>query len=218
MSTADAIKPTAPAVYGINALDLGNRRRKQQAIGFGAVSRAMATAAAPVLQEPADCALEHEGGEAVDVRTTWWGRLRGLLAARSRSIPTIVLMPCRDIHTYGMGHSIDIAFFDERGTAIAVMRDLPPRSRFGCHDARFAVERPSAPNMPWFELGQNCFSEVISGPAAKSEQPSEAGASPQTKAAKVAPVQATQYLCVPAHTIVEPRKIRVSGAPAFQTA
>lgn len=78
-------------------------------------------------------------------------RLRGLLGKRDFD-GTLMLAPCRSIHTFGMAFPLDVAFVADDGTVIAVAMGLPPNERASCREAAFALERKAAPS-PWLVEG-----------------------------------------------------------------
>ena len=86
------------------------------------------------------------GGE-TRVLTGFVERLAGL---KSKSFEAkaacAVLVPCRDVHTFGMRFPIDVAFVDASGTAVEVYRCVAPRCRIRCRRARLrrAVDRGGA--------------------------------------------------------------------------
>lgn len=86
-------------------------------------------------------------------------RLRGLKGQTSRSRGgCAVLVPCRDIHTFGMKCPIDVAFVDARGVVVAASRNVAPARRLRCARARMTLERRSCEG-PWFEPGDFVFAE-----------------------------------------------------------
>ena len=82
-------------------------------------------------------------------------RLRGMKGAREES-SHVVLVPCCDIHTFGMKVPIDIAFIDARGTVIAVHRRVMPKKRIRNAAACLVVER-FAHQGAWYECGDDFF-------------------------------------------------------------
>ncbi len=72
----------------------------------------------------------------------FWTRMRGLLG---RPCPGpgegIVLVPCNQVHMFGMGYSIDVAFVALDGKVLRVVRGLRPwRMTAPCPGARYTVE------------------------------------------------------------------------------
>lgn len=67
----------------------------------------------------------------------------------------LVIAPCRSIHTFGMGGSVDAAFFDRNGVVLAARR-VPPWRVFSCRGAEGVIERAVVePELAarWFEPG-----------------------------------------------------------------
>lgn len=96
-----------------------------------------------------------EGGVVVLTRVV--ERLRGLKSAMASSRGSYaVLVPCCDIHTFGMKFPIDVAFVDERGMVLAALRRVSPARRLRCGKARMVLERRSSDDA-WFEPGQAVF-------------------------------------------------------------
>lgn len=80
-------------------------------------------------------------------------RLRGLLMSPENN-DVLMLAPCRDIHTFGMGYAIDVAFVDERGCIIQSCRDVLPNRRMRNAQAVAVLERFAVPREAWFEEGE----------------------------------------------------------------
>ena len=97
-------------------------------------------------------------------------RLRGLNAASARAAAFAVLVPCRDVHTHGMGFPIDVAFADARGVVVEVHRRVLPGRRLRCAAARLVLERKASSDA-WFEAGSNVF-------AVEGHPPAPCGACP----------------------------------------
>lgn len=86
-------------------------------------------------------------------------RLRGLKGPTSRPCGAYaVLVPCRDIHTFGMKCPIDVAFVDASGMVVAASRNVAPARRLRCARARMTLERRSCEDS-WFEPGDFVFAE-----------------------------------------------------------
>lgn len=84
-------------------------------------------------------------------------RLRGLKRrdlAGTRDC--VVLVPCRDVHTFGMDEAIDVAFVDANGSVVRVHRGVSAGRRLRCPLACMAVER-FAREGRWFEVGDGIF-------------------------------------------------------------
>ena len=87
----------------------------------------------------------------IELLTSASERLRGLLFRRPDGV-TRLLLPCNDVHTFGMRYPIDIAFADDRGRVLEVHRWVGARKRRRCRRASMVAERFSA-GTPWFEVG-----------------------------------------------------------------
>ena len=66
--------------------------------------------------------------------------LRGLLFRRPQA-GVMLLAPCRDVHTFGMGHAVDVAFVDATGLVVEAHRAVAPGRRLRCRRARAVLER-----------------------------------------------------------------------------
>lgn len=88
-------------------------------------------------------------------------RMRGLLF-RKGFVGEMLICPCRSIHTFGMGESIDVAFVDRFGTVVLSRRGVSPSRTLRCHSACAVIERMSLPNSSWYEEGQCLQSFFIS--------------------------------------------------------
>lgn len=78
-------------------------------------------------------------------------RLRGLLL-RKPDEKMRLLVPCHDVHTFGMRHDIDIAFLSRDGRVLEVHRNVGRRRRMKCLAAAAVIERFSSEDA-WFEAG-----------------------------------------------------------------
>jgi uncharacterized membrane protein (UPF0127 family) len=66
---------------------------------------------------------------ALAVADTHWSRLRGLLgitAGDFRNGCGLWIVPCRGVHTLGMGFPIDVLYLDGTDTVIHIERELRP--------------------------------------------------------------------------------------------
>ncbi len=79
-------------------------------------------------------------------------RVRGLLATKAGDA-TLMLMPCNDVHTWGMSYSIDVAFLSKEGKVIAAYEDVGPGRRIRCASAVAVLERCSRCARAWFAVG-----------------------------------------------------------------
>ena len=108
----------------------------------------------------------------VRLATTPASRLAGLLGKEGRAGvmdggAALVIAPCRDVHTFGMRRTIDLAFIGADGRVIAAYRDVEPRRRLRCGKAVAAIERFSSTRDPWLEVGDLLALETIG----RGEQP-----------------------------------------------
>ena len=98
---------------------------------------------------------EQEILSALVLATSAAHRARGLLCADPNG-DAMLLVPCHDIHTVGMGHRLDVAFVD---------RAVGPLRRLRNARAEAVVER-FASCEPWFRpgdrIGLACMSAAIS--------------------------------------------------------
>lgn len=80
----------------------------------------------------------------VRVATSWWPRLRGLLARPPlASGEGFWLAPCNSIHTVGMTYAIDVVFMDDADRIVAVAAEVAPlRFRWGPRGSCAALELP----------------------------------------------------------------------------
>lgn len=94
----------------------------------------------------------------VDLAVCFVDRLRGLFSQRVKE-DVLLIVPCHSIHTFGMKHSIDVAFVDRRGIVIDSIEALPPFRLRKCRGAYGVLERRTPgevrhAEMPWFEKGE----------------------------------------------------------------
>jgi len=88
----------------------------------------------------------------LEVAGTYLKRLRGLLG-REPCSGVLMIVPCKAIHTFGMRHAIDVAFFDDTGMVVRSERGVAPRRRMSCAQAQGVLERFSYQGSGWFEAG-----------------------------------------------------------------
>lgn len=86
------------------------------------------------------------------IACTLWQRLRGLFG-RDGFTGELLLLPCDDVHTFGMRRAIDVAFLAGGGTVLEVHRSVSPRRRLRCRGAGATLER-FARDGPWLEPGE----------------------------------------------------------------
>lgn len=120
------------------------RSREANRVRSGAQGRMLPYAKLPVDGFPASRLV---------LATRLTSRLRGLLMS-PESDSVLMLAPCRDIHTFGMGYAIDVAFVDEHGRIIQSCRDVLPNRRVRNAQAVAVLERFAVPREVWFEEGE----------------------------------------------------------------
>ena len=81
-----------------------------------------------------------------------------------------MLVPCRDVHTFGMKSPLDIAFIGVDGTVIETHRDVGPRRRLKNRRACATLERYARPG-PWLDVGDCILSETACPPADEERKP-----------------------------------------------
>jgi uncharacterized protein len=87
--------------------------------------------------------------------------LAGSVAARAQGLlgvtpndEVLLIMPCHDVHTFGMKDAIDIAFVGEDGRVVESHTGVGPRRRLRCGKAAGVMERFSSCEGPWFAEGE----------------------------------------------------------------
>lgn len=78
--------------------------------------------------------------ESLEFASTAKERLRGMLFRDPDNV-TRILIPCRDIHTYGMRYPIDVAFISRDGRVLQVHRNVATKKRIRRKDASLVAER-----------------------------------------------------------------------------
>lgn len=78
-------------------------------------------------------------------------RAKGLLFTPPHQ-KTLMLCPCRSVHTFGMRYALDIAFVNGDGRVVASYRRVAPKQRLRHGKARAVLERFSVEE-DWFEEG-----------------------------------------------------------------
>lgn len=86
-----------------------------------------------------------------EIACTARSRLLGLLG-RSRFDGVLLLVPCHDVHTFGMSRPLDIAFVAADGTVIESHRSVEPCRRLKNRKAAATLERYACAS-PWFASG-----------------------------------------------------------------
>lgn len=79
-------------------------------------------------------------------------RLRGLLF-KAPDDKAVLLVPCADVHTFGMRHSIDVAFIDVQGVVMSSYQGVCPRKRLRQKGAAAVLERFSGSGKKWVQPG-----------------------------------------------------------------
>lgn len=87
-------------------------------------------------------------------------RLQGLLFKKPDE-QTILLVPCADVHTWGMKHNIDVAFVDIQGVVMDVYRNVKPRRRLRQRGAVATLERFSQEGSDWVCAGDRLAVERL---------------------------------------------------------
>ena len=117
--------------------------------------------------------IDERPGDAVEVKVlnTWTQRLRGLLGTGPAAGP-VALTRCASVHTFGMVYPIDLAFIDEVGEVLEVVRALPPGNVASFEGASCVLERPAS-SEAWLARGEHLW---ISALWAEGEPHGEIGA------------------------------------------
>ncbi len=85
------------------------------------------------------------------IASSWLSRVRGLFFRKGYK-GHLILVPCKDIHTYGMRREIDVAFLSHEGIILSTFLRVKPGSRLYCRDAYAVVERFSKDDC-WYKEG-----------------------------------------------------------------
>lgn len=78
--------------------------------------------------------------ESLELAATAKERLRGMLF-RDPDDVTRLLIPCHDIHTFGMRYPLDVAFISRDGHVLEVHRNVSTMRRIRHKDASLVAER-----------------------------------------------------------------------------
>lgn len=89
--------------------------------------------------------------QSIELASTPAQRLRGMLF-RDPDEVTRLLVPCHDIHTFGMQYPLDVAFIAKSGDVIEVHRNVGIRKRLRNGKASMVAERFSQ-NGDWLHTG-----------------------------------------------------------------
>jgi uncharacterized protein len=93
-------------------------------------------------------------------------RLLGLAFVRPHELPSghaLLLKPCSSIHTFGMHFPIDVAFADEDGTVLRVIRDVSGRRVTRCPRAAIALEAHAGELSRFLEGGRGAGARLRAG-------------------------------------------------------
>jgi uncharacterized membrane protein (UPF0127 family) len=83
-------------------------------------------------------------------------RLFGLLDKKVCSHgESLMLAPCKSIHSFGMCSNIDIAFIGKDASVLAIERNLPAGKLRSHPQAVAVLERRSCTVEPWLKPGEN---------------------------------------------------------------
>ncbi|HEY4349607.1 MAG TPA: DUF192 domain-containing protein [Paraburkholderia sp.] len=70
---------------------------------------------------------DHACGIRVTTASSARERMRGLLGHTCLAADeALLLVPCRSVHTFGMGFTIDVVFIDRQWRVVALHRCVPP--------------------------------------------------------------------------------------------
>lgn len=78
-------------------------------------------------------------------------RMRGMLFRKPDEV-TRLLVPCHDIHTFGMRYPLDVAFISKEGDVLEVHRNVRARQRIKRKGASMVAERFSQSG-DWLKAG-----------------------------------------------------------------
>lgn len=89
--------------------------------------------------------------ERFEISATMSERMRGMLFRKPDDV-TRLLVPCHDIHTFGMRYPLDVAFISKDGDVLEVHRNVSARRRIKRREASMVAERFSK-NGDWLKAG-----------------------------------------------------------------
>lgn len=98
----------------------------------------------------------------LEIASTMRLRLLGLFG-RPGFAGVLMLVPCHDIHTFGMKGPIDVAFVAADGTVIEAHRNVAPCHRLKNREAVATLERFTADSR-WFVPGDRMQDEFKRSP------------------------------------------------------
>lgn len=87
-----------------------------------------------------DSARKDRRGQGIEILGSLLSRLRGLLFREPDEV-TRLLVPCNDVHTFGMKYDIDIAFISKDGVVLETFMDVGPKRRLRHRQAAMVAER-----------------------------------------------------------------------------
>lgn len=90
--------------------------------------------------------------QALTVAGRFSARVKGLLRSKPAA-GVLMLAPCNDVHTVGMGYLLDIAFVGADGRVLESYQAVAPFRRIRCRKAVAVLERFSTGEPPWFLAG-----------------------------------------------------------------
>ncbi len=91
-------------------------------------------------------------GIPLKIATRLTHKCKGLLGAQPDEA-AMIMIPCKDVHTVGMRHHLDVAFVDESGCVVEAHREVGPFRRLKNSRASAVVERFSTCQTPWLSKG-----------------------------------------------------------------
>ena len=87
----------------------------------------------------------------IEIASSAHARLRGLFG-REAFDGILLLVPCNDIHTFGMHRPLDVAFVAADGTVLEAHRGVVPNRRLRNRHASATLERFASEDT-WYEPG-----------------------------------------------------------------
>ncbi|MGI6657842.1 MAG: DUF192 domain-containing protein [Dethiobacteraceae bacterium] len=91
------------------------------------------------------------------IANTFTKRLVGFMFQRPSC--SLLLIPCRSVHTFFCLIDLDLYFLDKKGTVISALYNIKPwRKGIEVKEARMVLEIPSTSKMK-FKIGQNIFKD-----------------------------------------------------------
>jgi len=79
--------------------------------------------------------------ERLIIADTFWCRLRGLIGQQLTTDVGLWIRPCRSIHTFAMGYSIDVVFIDSTLEIVGLAPRIPTwRVRLAPRETRSTIE------------------------------------------------------------------------------